>query len=88
MRTNSHVIFCDLEIEVLRMGFANKILIVRSLEFCIREQICYVMRDGRVSSGVACGGTRPVTQVLGAHQHTFCTHLKRVFKQKFKPKYV
>jgi len=30
---------------------------------------------------------RPRAQASGAHQHTFCSHLKRVVKQKFKPKY-
>jgi len=24
---------------------------------------------------------------VGAHQHTFCSHLKTRFKQKFRPKY-
>jgi len=43
-------------------------------------------------SGVARGkgareGTRPGTQALGAQQHTFCSNFKRVFEQKFRPKY-
>jgi len=38
------------------------------------------------SKGGASGGTRPDTQALGAHQHTFCSHLKTHFKQKFRPK--
>jgi len=29
----------------------------------------------------ASGGTRPESQALGAHQHTYCSHLKHVFKQ-------
>jgi len=29
---------------------------------------------------------RPGAQALGAHQHTFCSHLKTRFKQKFRPK--
>jgi len=36
-------------------------------------------------SGVAkgaSGGTRPGAQALGAQQHSFCSHFKRVFKQK------
>jgi len=33
------------------------------------------------------GCTRPGEQALGAHQHTFCSHLKTRFKQKFRPKY-
>jgi len=34
----------------------------------------------------ASGGTRPGAQALGAHQHTFCKHLKTRFKQIFIPK--
>jgi len=33
----------------------------------------------------ASGGTRPVAQALGAHQHT--GPLKTCFEQKFRPKY-
>jgi len=42
----------------------------------------------QVNSGVAKGGrgenggTRPGAHDLGAHQHTFCSHLKTRFKQK------
>jgi len=35
------------------------------------------------SNGRASGGTRPGAQVLGAHQHTFCSHSKTHLKQKF-----
>jgi len=28
-------------------------------------------------------GKAPQAQTLGAYQHTFCSHLKRVFKQQF-----
>jgi len=38
-------------------------------------------------SGVASGATRPGAQALGAHQHTFCSHLKMHFKQKFRQTY-
>jgi len=41
-------------------------------------------RGGRESADVARGkseGTRP-----GAQQHTFCSHFKRAFRQKFRPK--
>jgi len=27
------------------------------------------------------GGTRPEAQALGAHQHTFCSHLKRILSR-------
>jgi len=37
-------------------------------------------------SGVASGGTCPGAQALGAHRHTFCSHLKTRFEQKFRPK--
>jgi len=37
-------------------------------------------RGSNVARGES-GGTRP-----GAQQHTFCSHFKRVFKQKFRPK--
>jgi len=43
-----------------------------------------VARDGGEG---ASGGTRPGVQALGAYQHTFYSHLKTHFKQKFKPKY-
>jgi len=33
-----------------------------------------------VAGGEASGGTRPGAQTLGAQQHTFCNHFKRVFK--------
>jgi len=33
--------------------------------------------------GGASGGTCPIAQALGTHQHTFCSHLKMRFKQKF-----
>jgi len=39
----------------------------------------------RLSSSIASGGTRLGAQVLGTHQHTFCSHLKTRFKQKFRP---
>jgi len=29
----------------------------------------------------ASGGTRPGAQALGAHQHAFCSHLKRVLSR-------
>jgi len=35
----------------------------------------------------ASGSTRPGAQALGAQQHTFCSHFKRVFKLKFRPTY-
>jgi len=37
-----------------------------------------------VARGGASGGSRPGVQVLGAHQHTFCSHLKTRFKQKIR----
>jgi len=37
-------------------------------------------------SGVARGG-QVGAQALEEHQHTFCSHLKTLFKQKFRPKY-
>jgi len=37
--------------------------------------------------GGASRGTHPGAQALGAHQHTFCSHLKTRLKQKFIPKY-
>jgi len=37
--------------------------------------------------GGAIEGTRPAAQALGAQQHTFCSHFKRIFKYKFRPKY-
>jgi len=43
-----------------------------------------------LTSGVArgaSGGTHLRAQPLGAQQHTFCSHFKRVFRQKFRPKY-
>jgi len=47
-------------------------------------------QQDRTSSGVArgaSGGTRSGAQALGAQQHTFCNHFKRVFKWKFGPNY-
>jgi len=43
--------------------------------------------QGQWRSMGASGGTRPRAQALGAQQHTFCSHFKRVFKQKFRPNY-
>jgi len=43
-------------------------------------------RSGGAREG-ASGDTHPGAQALGAHQHTFCCHLKTCFKQKFRPKY-
>jgi len=42
-----------------------------------------------VTSSVARGkwGMRPEAQALGAHQHTFCSHSKMRFKQKFRLNY-
>jgi len=51
--------------------------------FCLRPQV-----PSSYASGVASGGTSPGAQVLGAHQHTFCSHSKTRFKEKFRPKYV
>jgi len=42
--------------------------------------------SGEAGEG-ASEGTRPGAQALGAHQHTFCSHFKTRFKQKFRPKY-
>jgi len=39
-----------------------------------------------IGSGIArgaSGSTRPEAQALGAHQHTFCKHLKRVLSRNF-----
>jgi len=36
-------------------------------------------------SGVAAGATGGIRPE--AQQHTFCSHFKRVFRQKFRPKY-
>jgi len=33
------------------------------------------------------GSTCPGAQALRVHQHTFCSHLKRRFSAKFRPKY-
>jgi len=40
-----------------------------------------------VVAGGASEGTRPGTPALEAHQHTFCSHLKTHFKQKFRLNY-
>jgi len=49
------------------------------------------LRCGRSNPVAQQGGpsevTSPGAQVLGAHQHTFCSHFKTRFKQKLKPKY-
>jgi len=42
---------------------------------------------GGGGGGGAGGGPRPGAKALGAHQHTFCSHLKKRFKQKVRPKY-
>jgi len=41
------------------------------------------LNQWRSKGGGARGGTRPGAQALGAQQHIFCSHFKRVFKQKF-----
>jgi len=41
---------------------------------------------GQCSKERASGGTRPGAQALGAHQHTFYSHFKTRFKQKFRQK--
>jgi len=39
-----------------------------------------------MASGLAGGrGHAPEMQALGAHQHTLFSHLKRIFKRKFRP---
>jgi len=42
------------------------------------------MYVGGGGGGGASRGTRPGAQALGAHQHTFCSHLKTRFKQKIR----
>jgi len=46
-----------------------------------------LMPSGVAKGEGTSGGKRPGAQALGAHQHTFCSHLKTRFKQKFRPKY-
>jgi len=43
---------------------------------------CYASRGVAGGEG-ASGSTRPGAQALGAHQHTFFSHLKRVLSRNF-----
>jgi len=45
----------------------------------------YAMAYNGVARASASGGTHPGAQSLGAHQHTYCSHSKMRFKQKFSP---
>jgi len=71
------------------MAISQKLLKLESSNLYQNDQKGHVYICPK-SSGVArgaSGGTHPGAQALGAHQHTFCSHLKSHFKQKFRQKY-